>query len=126
MSKDRVHVHWFPVYDSIEAVMDAVLDYGAIGLAFQLSVEHFNGHSSYTHAIDEIRGYCEEKAEDDGYDLDDPETQERIIKEVARAEILYRILSGWADSANEHYDEVGKKRSAAARARWKKESEKKE
>ena len=126
MSKDRVHVHWFPVYDSIEAVMDAVLDYGAIGLSFQMAVERFNGHSSYTQAIHEIEAYCKEKAEDNGDDPDDPETQKKIIEEIARTEILYRILSGWADSANEHYDEVGKKRSAAARARWKKENEKKQ
>ena len=106
--------------------MESMNDYGAIGLAFQMAVERFNGHSFEEYFLHEIEGYWKDKAEDDGYDPDDPETQKEIIEKVARTEILYRILSGWADSANEHYDEVGKKRSAAARARWKKESEKKE
>jgi len=118
MSKERVHVHWFPVYDSVEGMMFNV-DYAAIGWAFFSAVVYFTGKQNRSELYNDL---C------DCQDLkifnkeDEDENQEQAIM----AKMLFNTLTNWADKANEHYDELSKKRSAAARAKWKKLEQQKE
>ena len=106
MARRKKQMTWFPLDISVIPIMENMTD-EAVGRAVYAALMYFRGK----------KDEAEANVEDYEKEWEDKERNDCKVQ----VRILYKVLLGYIVDAKENYEDIVKKRSAAAKARWKKE-----